>query len=302
MMKPKVTIAIPLYKSAPFYENIIRNIEVFPDNDVEIIISDRHSFDDTIDRLAEYFADKPNVICIKQSDELNWVQHINVLLKEAKGEYWRFLPHDDISPAGSLESLVSALDLNKNAVLTYGPTVAIDYDENPLSQFDQPSPHPHEAKYGWTFGLALKMFWNGFCDGAFKGLIRRNLIIEKGLFIRCTKDLILPERCWLFALALTGPFIYVDNALYIKRFYNGSVHSKWKIKSKHYLSAAQVMSEYLEQLFGLGAEWKYGTMDLISNANRFAHWVKNPQEERPVYKAASWKNNDNIMNRVLSIR
>jgi glycosyltransferase involved in cell wall biosynthesis len=53
---PRVSVAIPLYRSARFMDIIIANIEAMPKQDIEILISDRHCFDDTIDRLMERYA------------------------------------------------------------------------------------------------------------------------------------------------------------------------------------------------------------------------------------------------------
>ena len=142
MIQPKVTVVIPLFKSAGFIDTIIANIDAMPSQGMEILISDRHCYDDTIDRLAKRYSDDPRVRCIKHHDKLDWVGHINFLLREANGIYWRFLPHDDISPPGSLEILISALNSNADAILAYGPTYAIDGAGNPLPQEECPKTTP----------------------------------------------------------------------------------------------------------------------------------------------------------------
>ena len=59
--QPRVSVVIPLYRSARFIDNIIANIEAMPQRGVEILISDRHCYDDTIDRLAERYTTDPRV-------------------------------------------------------------------------------------------------------------------------------------------------------------------------------------------------------------------------------------------------
>ena len=293
-MQFQATVVIPLFKSARFFDTIIANIDAIPARNIEILISDRHCYDDTIDRLAERYAGNPQIRCLKYRDKLDWVEHINTLLEEAQGDYWRFLPHDDLSPAGSLEALISALDSNADAILAYGPTRAIDGEGRPLPERDRPNPHPVEAEDGWTLGLVLQMFWKGYFDGAFKGLIRRKIVMENKLLIRSTREQIFPERCWLFALCLLGRFHFVPEATYVKRFYEGSVHSRWTITGENFLSAAQVMSEYLHNLLGPGAACQYGTQDLWLNARRLAQWQDNPVEERPHYCATISSQSDLI--------
>ncbi len=293
-MQPRTTVVIPLFKSAQFIDSIIANVDAMPANDVEILISDRHCYDDIIDLLAERYAMDHRVRCIKHHDKLDWVGHINALLEESQGEYWRLLPHDDISPPGSIEALIAALDANTDAILAYGPTQAIDIEGYPLPERDRSTPHPVEAEHGWNFGLVLEMFWKGYFDGAFKGLVRRQLVIENELLIRSTRDQIWPERCWLFALCLLGRFHFVPEATYVKRFYEGSVHSRWTITGSNFLSAARIMTEYLHDLLGPGPACWYGTQDLWLNALRVAQWQDDPVGDRPNYRAAPCTKSDLI--------
>ncbi|MEM6281534.1 MAG: glycosyltransferase family A protein [Chloroflexota bacterium] len=283
---PSTTVVIPLFKSRRFMPTIIANINALPAHGVEVLISDRHCHDDTIDQLAQRYADDPRIRCLKHQDKLDWVAHINSLLEEAQGEYWRFLAHDDLSPAGSLEALIHALDSNTDAILAYGPIKAIDMNDNPLPERDKPDPHPAAAEASWTLGIALEMFWTGYFNGAFKGLVRRNIVMQSELLIRSTQDQIYPERCWLFALCLLGRFHFVPQATYVKRFYEGSVHSRWKITGRNYLSCAHVMSSYLCDLLKSSEACSYGTADLKLNAQRYAQWRDNPAKmgKRPSYQ------------------
>ena len=293
-IQPRTTVVIPLFQSARFIDTIITNIDAMPTRGVEILISDRHCYDDTIDRLAERYAGDPRIRCIKHRDTLDWVGHINTLLDEAQGEYWRFLPHDDLSPPGSLEALIMALDANADAILAYGPTFAIDGEGLPLPGQVRSKPHPAEAEDGWTLGLVLQMFWKGYFNGAFKGLIRRKIVMDNRLHIRSTRAQIYPERCWLFALSLLGRFHFVREASYIKRFHDGSVHSRWKITGRNALSAARIMSGYMHDLLGPGPVCSYGTQDLWLNARRVARWRDVAAGPRPQYRPSPFVQGDLI--------
>lgn len=285
--KPKTSVVIPLYKSTAFRDGIKANIQAMPETGVEILISDRHCYDDSIDYFREYYADDNRVRCIQHQDKLDWVGHINALLKEAQGEYWRFLPHDDLSPAGTLESLIKALDENPQMVLAYGPTQAIEADGHALPDKYRLAPHPLEAEQGWTLDLVLQMFWKSYFDGAFKGLIRRDLILEKQLWIRSTKAQVFPERCWLFALCLLGPFQFVSEAMYIKRFHQDSLHTNWIITGDSFTNIGQTMEAYIDQLLGKGPVANYCIRDIQLNAQCMAQWQDKQVGERPLYKAFS---------------
>jgi hypothetical protein len=161
---------------------------------------------------------------LKHRDGLDLVGHLNALLQAANGEYWRFLPHDDLAPSGSLEALIAALDAHPDAVLAYGPTHAMDGEGRHLRERDRLNPHPEQAARDWTLGLELQMFWKGHYAGAFKGLIRRRVVMENGLLIRSTQGQVTSDRCWLFGLCLLGRFCFVPEATYKKRYYPESTH------------------------------------------------------------------------------
>ena len=55
MTAPLVTVAIPLYKSQPFFDIITENVENLAYENLEFIISDRHGYDDTLARLRQRF-------------------------------------------------------------------------------------------------------------------------------------------------------------------------------------------------------------------------------------------------------
>lgn len=279
----KVTVGIPLFRSAPFFEHILANIRAMDGMDVEVLISDRHCHDDTIDRLSASLSGQPHIRFLKAEDGLDWVGNINLLLRESTGEYFRFMPHDDLSPKGSLEALVGSMDADPGSMLAYGPTKAIDLVGNHLPLLDKPAPHPVAAAHSWNLDLALRMKWIGYFDGAFKGLIRMKQIREKGLFIRSSRDQIWPERCWLFALMLEGRFIFVPDALYMKRFYSGSVHSQWRIDGSHYLSVSEVMQSYVRDIFSDPGLVRYCCEDIRSNAQRLSAWAGAAGVPRPDY-------------------
>lgn len=283
----RATVAIPLYQSLRFLDSIIANIEALP-GDVEVLVSDRHCYDDTIDRLADHFSGDIRVKCFRYKDEIDWIGNINFLLKQSESRYWQFLPHDDISPPGSLERLIQALDCDPDAILAYGPIEPVSMDGTLLKERMRPIPPPEvkDAKENWSLDLVLPMFWKWYFTGAFKGLVRRSVLMEHDLFIRSTRDQIYPERCWLFALGLLGHFHFVPLAKYRKRFYEGSLHSSWKIKGINYINAAWVMNSYLYDLVPSIPAKCYGARDLWLNARRRAWWKDNRIGPNPSYLSA----------------
>jgi glycosyltransferase involved in cell wall biosynthesis len=258
---------------------IVANIEAMPKTGVEILISDRHGDDDTLDRLRQRYGADPRIRFFQRRDELDWVGNINFLLQEARGEYWRFLAHDDLSPAGSLEMLSAALDTHRDAVLAYGRIEPVDLEGNRIPRSGEHwHPQPKKADDHWTLGIALEMCWNFFLfDGAFQGLVRRAALVENRLLIRSTLGQVFPERGWQFALCLLGRFHFVPEARYIKTYYPESTHKRWKITGRNFYSVAWVYSTYLWRLLGPFQARCYGIWDVWWNARKLARWQDDPE-------------------------
>ena len=70
---PLVSVAIPLFQSKPFVDIIAENIRTIDYPNVEIIISDRHGADDTIEVLRHTFPDDPRLRFVVNPDRVNWV-------------------------------------------------------------------------------------------------------------------------------------------------------------------------------------------------------------------------------------
>ena len=245
---PRVSVAIPLYESRRFLDTIIANIESIDYPDVEVLISDRHCKDDTIDALQDRYRDDARIRVLAATDEIGWIEHYNTLLREATGKYFRWLPHDDIIPRCGLREMVSHLEANADTVLVYGPTEAIDSEGNPLPRRSDPDPHPISNDAPWTFAISMNLFFRGYCNGAFKGLFRRGRVLDEDLFIRQTLDGVHAERCWLFALSLLSRFSFLPGYRYTKRYHDRSTSARWKIRYRHRVSACRVMRSYLKDL------------------------------------------------------
>lgn len=283
---PRVSVGIPLFRSRRFLDVIAANIDAMPREGIEVLVSDRHGDDDALEALERRFRGDRRLRFFRAGDRLDWVHNVNFLLSEARGEYWRLLPHDDTSPAGSLEALVSALDAQPDALLAFGPTLALDLEGARLPDKDQPSPMPAAARDAWTLELALEMHWKKHFLGAFKGLVRRRVLAEEGLLVRGTPGQVFAERCWLFGLCLLGRFVFVEDAPYFKRLYAASTHRQWAISGRSHRAAARCMIGYLWDLVADRRARLYGAGDLWLNARRRASWqdARGDRRSLPTYR------------------
>jgi hypothetical protein len=270
MTIPRISVGIPLYRSRPFLASLRENCAALAAEDnIEVIISDRHGFDDTIDLLHTEWGQDARFRFLRGDDRLNWVEHMNLLLREARGDYFRWMPHDDCFPAGCLTPLIERLERTPSVILAYGPTRAINAAGRRTPERDRLRSYPALPGHNWTFEHSLDLFWEGFCNGAFKGLFRRRAIIDAKLFIRPTYRLVHAERAWLFGVSLLGGLAEEPASIYLKRYHPDSVHTSWRPGTRETISATSTMCGYLRD-YGPGLSAKcFGTVYLWTRAIQF---------------------------------
>jgi hypothetical protein len=239
---------IPLYRSQAYFDIICKNIDTHLDADAEILISDRHGLDDTASRLAVRYAGEKRVRVMVLLDQGDWVTNICGLLLACRGRYLRIIPHDDSASRASTLSLTKALDDNGDAVLASGIVRAVDLQGVALPQLDQLNAGESRRAKTWSLEDALSLFWHGRFQGAFKGVVRADVIRSRRLLIKKTPTLIGSERAWLFGLALVGRFQFVPESVLVKRYYKGSTSSSWEYTPQVHADVARVMMDYCDDL------------------------------------------------------
>jgi glycosyltransferase involved in cell wall biosynthesis len=241
--QPLVSVGIPLYRSHRFLEIIIENIEAIEYTNVEILISDQHLLDDTLELLKERFGSDARVRFLEGSDGLNWVENFNLLLRQSTGKYFVWMPHDDSYPSNYIGELVSALEEHPDAVLAFGRVEQISIDGYlPTFPFSPPPIFPDED---WSLGSSLRVLTLWHLWIAFRGVFRREVIEQSDLYIRQTYRNIRADICWVFGLSLKGRLYFVPSCYCTKRFYRSNTGAKWRFGIRQSLNACRVLRSYL---------------------------------------------------------
>lgn len=225
------------------------NISKHLEYDCEILISDQHLLDNTIDRLQQTFANYPQIKFFMSNQELNWVENINLLVKNSGGEFIRILPHDDSSDWQSTNALYQAIQSSPKAIMSYGQILAYDLEGTRLPEKDENTNlNAIHRKTGNHNIEGIELFWCGYHLGAFKGLVRRSFIEQYQLEIITTPTLIHSERLWLAALRLIGDFVFIDREILHKRYYQDSTHRQWNIIPQSKIDSATILDQYIQKL------------------------------------------------------
>ena len=103
--QPKVTIAIPTYNRAAFLTEALDSALAQTYKNIEVIVSDNASTDNTLPLLADYDDDRLTII--QQKINLGMVANWNACLEKASGKLFLLLSDDDFLEPTAIEKMVN---------------------------------------------------------------------------------------------------------------------------------------------------------------------------------------------------
>jgi len=125
--RPKVSVLIPTYNYARFLPAAIESVLAQDFMDYELIISDDASCDRSVEILRAYAAQDSRIKIQLQSANLGMVANWNWCLKQARGEYIKYVFGDDqLASQQALRKMVGMLDNHPNAMLSVSARNIID--------------------------------------------------------------------------------------------------------------------------------------------------------------------------------
>lgn len=219
-----VSVAIPLHASAPWVDNVVRNVRTLPDMVTEVLISDRTCRDDAASRIRERLSDDGRVRVVAEPRDLGWATHCQLLIEETRGELMMLMPHDDGFDASWVPVLRQALADHPQALLAYGRIEMVQPDGSTPDRFWAPHPRRPGLITGWD---AVGMMVHGQLGVAFRGLLRRREVLAHGIRLPrpCAFRDESPgvDQLWALAMALRGALVFDDRTVTHKRRHPASL-------------------------------------------------------------------------------
>lgn len=120
-----MSIVIPTYNNADYVDETMRSVLAQTYSDVEIVIADHMSTDDTWDRLQAYAAE-PNVTLLRTEAGGGALRNWNRVTEAATGEYLKLVCADDVIYPTCLAEQVAALSAVPEAVAAASPRDILD--------------------------------------------------------------------------------------------------------------------------------------------------------------------------------
>jgi glycosyltransferase involved in cell wall biosynthesis len=218
--QPRVSIGVPVFNGARHLATCLDSLLAQTYDDLEIVVSDNASTDDTAAICGAYSQHDERIRYIRQGKNVGAAANYNLLVRRATGELFKWAAHDDVCAPELIERCVDALDRSPRDVLAFPKTGFIDDGGQPLSGYEAPIIWTNQPLAFDRLGEHLAVpqaSLHHLCTRQF-GLIRRESLLKTGL-IRShpASDLVL-----LLELALIGGFAAVDERLFWYRVHASS--------------------------------------------------------------------------------
>ncbi|MGY1808897.1 glycosyltransferase family 2 protein [Blastococcus sp. SYSU D00669] len=132
MSAPLVSILLPTYNGERFLRAALHSALAQSYEDIELVVGDDASTDSTPAILAEVAASDARVRVIRHETNLGGFGNPAALLGEARGEYVKFLLHDDVLAEDCVEELLWGMQTFPEVSLAFSRRALIDADGRPL--------------------------------------------------------------------------------------------------------------------------------------------------------------------------
>ena len=176
-----VSVCIPTYRGAAFLATAIDSVLQQSCADLELLIIDDNSPDDTAAIVASYT--DPRVLYLRNAHNLGPEGNWNRCLELARGKYFKLLPHDDVLAPTCLAEQVAVLEADAQAriALVFGARDIIDPAGRVLMRRGLPRTRAGRID---GFGLMKRCVRAGtnLIGEPGNGLFRRELIARVGTY------------------------------------------------------------------------------------------------------------------------
>lgn len=205
-MKEKVSICIPTHNGKDYIRETMISVLSQTYKELEIIICDDCSTDNTLDIIKSFKDDRIKII--KNEKNLGMVNNWNNCLKYVTGQYIQFVFQDDIIEKDNIKRKVESLNKHKDAVMAFSATYVIDssgkikYKRNPIKMNcveDGKINFRRNFRYKNLFGEPSNVMY------------RKNVCDKIGLFNN--KLIYTPDWEYSLRASKEGKYVYINENL-----------------------------------------------------------------------------------------
>jgi glycosyltransferase involved in cell wall biosynthesis len=240
---PRVVALMPTWKASDFIVATLDALAAQTYPNLEILISDDASPDDTADVCERYAAHDARFRVIRQPKNLGWLGNVNALLRHARGDYLVFAFQDDLFEPAYVERCVTALEENPQAILAFTDITLANLDGSveqlTFTALDGVSERIRRAQ---LMARLPAIWWTPN-----RGVFRASAATEIGGLRRHRAGEFSADWPWLLHMSLLGEFVRIPERLCTKIFQPESLSQSWSYSRRAWIAVA---------LSSAGAVWR----------------------------------------------
>lgn len=199
---PLISLGIPIKNGMPYLESSLKDIVKQNYPNIELLISNNCSNDNTEHFLKNFnFKDKA-VKVYKQTNVLTALENFNFVRSKARGKYFMWCAHDDLRNQNQILLLYKALEGNSKAILSFGDLYISNKFNYDYSKIIFNFNSNNISKFSALFKTSTQKCYH------FYGLWRLSDLKKIPIY----NSPIWPDLPILIAAILLGDFIHVNNA------------------------------------------------------------------------------------------
>jgi glycosyltransferase involved in cell wall biosynthesis len=244
MSTPRVGVGLPVFNGAKYIAEAIESLLAQTFSDFELVISDNASTDATEEICRDFASRDSRIRYFREPRNRGAAWNFNRTVELARGEYFKWLSHDDVIGPHYLARAVDVLDQDRATVLCHSKTGIIDmrgdlvgdHDSDDLEAWELQgisremelgrlqrvrSPFPYQRYLG-------VLLYSVRCYEVF-GLIRGSALRKTGLH----RPYLSGEKVFLAELSLLGPFDEVPEILSFSRWHPDRFSSNASVRAQN---------------------------------------------------------------------
>jgi glycosyltransferase involved in cell wall biosynthesis len=218
---PRLSIGLPVYNGEKYLAGTLDSLLGQNYEDFELIISDNASTDGTAEICRRYGKQDSRIRYIAQPRNIGCIPNHNFVIKQARGELFKWASHDDLYARDLVRLCVDALDEHPQVVLAHSRSAMIDSAGTVTKLFDY-RVMVDSARAPERFRSMLFDGWDDYTYGVMRTKVLRRTPLHGSY--HCA------DRTITVELGLHGPFYQIPDWLHFRRDNPG--RPPWTVRSR----------------------------------------------------------------------
>lgn len=219
--EPLVSIGLPVRNGGEYLSESIQSILDQTYHNIELVICDNLSTDDT-QQVCEAFASRdPRVKYHRNETDIGGSGNHNLVYRKSVGEYFRWSAHDDVVEPELIERCVEILETHPDVVLCHTDFVQIDEHGDVIESVSRDNASTGRPSQRF----AALAFGRDYLEEIY-GVMRSEVLAAT----RLHQDYTASDRTLMSEIALRGRFHNVEETLFRKRLHPGNEYLDWRAR------------------------------------------------------------------------